>query len=109
MAKQSATVQDPDGGQWLVAPGDPAWPLCHELLKSMDFIVLPRQVILTGEVRGIDKQKTEEGLIEAAAIAARVGAGLPPKLSALLIRRIRASQCVTLLTMEEDGDGEDEG
>ena len=96
MPKQSTFALDEHGRQWLVLPGDPGWQVCNTLLRTMDFLVLPRHTILTGEVLEEDKPTNTATELETLGQAVEKGAG--PAVSALFIRKLRFAQCMDLLT-----------
>lgn len=101
MPKQSTFTLDEHGRQWLVLPGDPAWQVCNTLLQTMDFIVLPRHTILTGEVRGEDRPDEELMMTELVQLkeAMEWDTDSPPTaIRSLFIRKLRFAQCMDLLT-----------
>lgn len=93
--KQSTLVLDEHGRQWLVLPGDPGWQACNLLLGTMDFIVLPRHTIVTGEVRREDEPASMEAELKVLGLAVEEGAG--QAVIDLFIRRMRFMQCMGLL------------
>lgn len=100
MPKQSTLALDEHGRQWLVLPGDPGWKACHLLLQTMDFIVLPRHTIVTGEVRETDRPDDGEELDQLGEVLAERLDDAPAALRSLFIRKLRFWQCMDLLTRE---------
>lgn len=100
MPKQSTFALDEHGRQWLVLPGDPAWQVCNTLLQTMDFIVLPRHTILTGEVRGEDRPDEEKMMMELTLLRQAIDGVETPgsAIRSLFIRKLRFAQCMDLLT-----------
>ena len=98
--KQSTLALDEHGRQWLVLPGDRGWEACNILLRTMDFIVLPRHTIMTGEVREEDKPDKERLGEELSQLSSAIDGVETPgsAIRSLFIRKLRFVQCMDLLT-----------